>query len=250
MFIGSHYGVEVIVNYLDPEEDVLIQAIKSFDHANIKYELLPIDVCLPDSHVPVFVFKYWKDGKEKFSIFNEEKNLYYITEKLPADIDIIDLIFDVNSQMEHGDEPHNMKSLFEKLFRRAQIEALNYVYYSELTEEDKMCLDSYMEIAKKEHILSSSEFDGDDFGEDIADEDIKNEDVSNSAKSMLINKIIADILRRKGYNFHDLKMIGDIDHHDKIYKDGGYEFTLLKLFNGYNWDETIKNVKLYTEYKG
>lgn len=152
--------------------------------------------------------------------------------------------------MEHGDEPHNMKSLFEKLFRRAQIEALNYVYYSELTEEDKMCLDSYMEIAKKEHILSSSEFDGDDFGEDIADEDIKNEDVSNSAKSMLINKIIADILRRKGYNFHDLKMIGDIDHHDKIYKDGGYEFTLLKLFNGYNWDETIKNGKLYTEYKG
>ena len=49
---------------------------------------------------------------------------------------------------------------------------------------------------------------------------------------------------------NDLKMIGDIDHHDKIYKDGGYEFTLLKLFNGYNWDETIKNVKLYTEYKG
>ena len=80
MFIGTHYGVEVIVNYLDPEEDALTQAIESFDHANIKYELLPIDVCLPDSHAPVFVFKYWKDGKEKFSIFNEEKNLYYITE--------------------------------------------------------------------------------------------------------------------------------------------------------------------------
>ena len=56
MFIGTHYGVEVIVNYLDPEEDVLTQAIESFDHANIKYELLPIDVCLPDSHAPVFVF--------------------------------------------------------------------------------------------------------------------------------------------------------------------------------------------------
>lgn len=250
MFMGTHYGIEVIVDYMDPEEDVLTQAIKSFEHWKIKYEILPIDVCLPHSNIPIFVFRYWKEEKEKFSIMNQEDNLYYTTEKLPVDLNIIELINDLNGQMRFGSKPKEMASKFLKLLDDAKSEARFQIEYGELSEENKQLMDIYSEIAQKkveaewEKRKRELESDDDfkDFGYDLPAEDlIYGRDIEELANSMLEMKMAADILNEKYYDYWEMKRLGDLDHHDKILQDGGYEYTLSVLHDSYFWREFLKD---------
>lgn len=250
MFYGTHYSEKVAVGYLEEDQSGVLQVANKLVEMGLQYVLLPIDVNMPGSGYRINVIEYRCNGTEKYIIINDAERLYYTTEKLPRDLNIVNLINDVNGQMKFGDTPYDMKSMFEVLISSAEAKANAYVYHDKLSDEDETCLSGYMEIAKKicseenieKHPVDPDfeEFGDDDFGIDLADEDLKKERVEGTAELLLVYKVMADTLRNKGYAFYEIKEIGDIDHHDIVNQNGGYETTLLMLYNGYNWDQVIR----------
>lgn len=105
-----HYGEEVVFQYVEP-----YRFFESAKENQIELEELPI--------LEYRVFRYYKDGKEKFACMIPEAEEVYTTEKIPVDLSWENLVRDCRNQ-KRGEAPARLKTkaclLCEKAIRFAE----------------------------------------------------------------------------------------------------------------------------------
>lgn len=112
----THYGEEVIVQSVD-----IFRFFESAKENGINLEELPI--------LEYRVFRYQKDGKEKFALILPEAEEMYTTEKIPVDLSWENLIDDCRSQ-ERGDAP-------AELMTKAKLICDKAVKFAEKIDKEK-----------------------------------------------------------------------------------------------------------------
>lgn len=97
-FKGTHYGEETWLSYTDEDENALVQVMKAMQEKGIDFELLPTEICQNKMFINILKYTSQNDGKPVYCIVCGAKCCYLQTKKLPDDMDIPRLIFDILGQ--------------------------------------------------------------------------------------------------------------------------------------------------------
>lgn len=120
-FKGTHYGEETWLSYTDEDENALVQVMKAMQEKGIDFELLPTEIYQNKMFINILKYTSQNDGKPVYCIVCGAKCCYLQTKKLPDDMDIPRLIFDILGQKD-GKKPLDIQSKFGKLLTEAMIQ--------------------------------------------------------------------------------------------------------------------------------
>ena len=100
MFKGIHYGEEVWMDYVNEGESALKQVVDALNKANLEFELLPIyhKSDIYHENLLIDVLKYRNNGEDKYYIISGLKGCYLVTRRLPDDMDLPKLVYDLLGQ--------------------------------------------------------------------------------------------------------------------------------------------------------
>lgn len=100
MFKGTHYGEEAYLSYTSEDESALEQVMTAMREKGIEFELLPVEVsdCQDEMFIDILKYTSQNDGMPVYCIICGAKCCYVQTKKLPDDMDIPRLIFDILGQ--------------------------------------------------------------------------------------------------------------------------------------------------------
>lgn len=217
LFEGTHYGVAVTVCYAESLESLLDSASK----CNVSLELSPI-ICTDNCFYSLDVFKFKADGSTWYCIFNANDGYCYITSTMPDDIDLSALVSDLNEQYKHKHAPRQIPSKFNSLFKHYYFKACEVITTDSIPEHDLQFLPMYEKKAEELGLLEERDewYEGKPYDE---------------AKSLMVWKIMADLMEKDGYEYQYMELIGKLDHHDI----DTYESDIERLKNGYFWRSYI-----------
>ena len=128
MFKGIHYGEEVWMDYVNEGESALKQVVDALNKANLEFELLPIyhKSDIYHENLLIDVLKYRNNGEDKYYIISGLKGCYLVTRRLPDDMDLPKLVYDLLGQKK-GKAPMVINSKFKSLFDQNMLEAQDII---------------------------------------------------------------------------------------------------------------------------
>lgn len=188
---------------------------------------MPI-VCVDEYFYKLEVFRYEINGEKKYCIINQKDGYYYITSTLPEDLDVRGLVGDINDQYRLKTKPRKMRSKFETICRKYYQEAWRIIDGDKMSDADQELLPLYNKFVEKE----------DDEDDEWAEVDQNTEEYSG-AKCLIAWKITADLLKKDGYDYEDMKNIGDFDHHDVE----NYDIQIKGLKDGFFWEKFLMRAR-------
>lgn len=229
MFKGTHYGEEVYLSYTSEDESALKQVMTAMREKGIEFELLPVEAKDFQGEMFVDILKYTSqnDGMPVYCIICGAKCCYVQTKKLPDDMDIPRLIFDILGQ-KNGEKPMTMQSKFRKLLNEAMNQARMIIYDGNFSEEEQRVIDLFRK--KAESTMTDKEKEVDEWSFEEEDDPVE-----EKAMFLYMYKVIADCLIEKGYDYTDMKRYAEIDHHDV----NSWENDLEWLYDGFYWRSTL-----------
>lgn len=228
-FKGTHYGEETWLSYTDEDENALVQVMKAMQEKGIAFELLPTEICQNKMFINILKYTSQNDGKPVYCIVCGAKCCYLQTKKLPDDMDIPRLIFDILGQKE-GKKPLDIQSKFGNLLTEAMSQS-NYIISSgNFSKSEQEVIDLFRK--KAESTMTDKEKEVDEW--DFEDED---DPVEEKTMFLYMYKVVADILNEKGYDYTDMKRYAEIDHHDVE----TWESDLERLYDGFYWRSTLRD---------
>ena len=224
MFKGTHYGEKTWLSYTDEDENALVQVMGAMKEKGIEFELLPIEVWQNEMFVDILKYKSQKDKATIYCVVCGTKSCFLLTRKLPDDMDIPRLVFDVLGQ-EKGKKPITMQSKFKKMLNDAMNQAKMIIYDGNFSEEEQCVVSLFRK--KADEIMSDKEKEVDEWDEE--------DPVEEKAMFLYMYKVIADCLIKKGYNYTDMKRYAELDHHDVETWENDLEW----LYDGFYWRTTL-----------
>ena len=223
MFEGIHYGEVVLLFHTDTDEDALTQVVASMKKAEIKFELLPVGDWQDRMFIDILKYTSRKDGRETYCIVCGAECCYLQTKKLPDDMDIPRLIYDILGQ-EKGKKPMTMQSKFKKIFDDAMNQAIEKINTEDFLKADKDVIELFRKKVEATITDEEKEVDECDFEDEY-------NPVEEKTMFLYTYKVIADLLSEKGYRYENLKHYAEIDHHDV----GTWKNDLKWLYDGFYW---------------
>lgn len=224
MFKGTHYGEEIWLSYTDEGENALVQVMKAMKEKCIEFELLPVEDWQNEMFIDILKYTSQNDGKPVYCIVCGAECCYLQTKKLPEDMNIPRLIFDILGQKK-GKQPMIMQSKFGKVLTEMMNQANVIISSGDFSESEQKVIDLFRK--KAESIMSDEEKEVDKWD----DED----PVEEKAMFLYMYKVIADCLVEKGYDYTTMKRYAEIDHHDVE----SWENDLKWLYDGFYWRSTL-----------
>lgn len=119
-------------------------------------------------------------------------------------------------------------SKFKKLLVENMNEAQNIIAKADFDAIEKWVISLFR--AKSEDTMSDEEKEVDE--EYFDDED----PVEKNTMFLYFYKVIADCLERKGYDYSDMKLYAELDHHDTDTWENDLEW----LYDGFYWRSTLR----------
>lgn len=223
IFKGTHYGEEVWLSYTDEDEYALVQVMKAMQEKGIDFELLPIEICQNEMFINILKYTSKNDGKPVYCIICGAKCCYIQTRKLPDDMDIPRLIFDILEQKD-GKKPLDIQSKFGKLLTEAMNQANFFIASGNFSESEQGVIALFRKKAESTMTDEEKEIDEWDF-------EYEDNPVEEKTMFLYMYKVIADILIEKGYDYTDMKRYAEIDHHDVETWENDLEW----LYDGFYW---------------
>lgn len=249
MKVFKHYGEEIQMEY-GPVDGIVSRAVVDYFKAQgIHFRLLPVLLKSRnwlESRANVFEFDADK-RKYVVTIDSEHDQRAYVMDKLPVDCDIWALHLDITKQ-ENGENPMEMQSKFKALTKDAWSKAMRIVDTMDVPECEKRLFEYYKKKAEAEMPLEEEPDSNALFVDEVKLD--RGDPIERSAKYLYQKKVIADILQRQGYDYDEMKYLGDLDHHD--IPNDVYENDLKSLYEGFSWEIAMKDYVaddfLYNDY--
>lgn len=230
MFKGIHYGEEVWMDYVNEGESALKQVVDALNKANLEFELLPIyhKSDIYHENLLIDVLKYRNNGEDKYYIISGLKGCYLVTRRLPDDMDLPKLIYDLLGQKK-GKAPMVINSKFKSLFDKNMLEAQDIISEANgiFDKNEKYVITIFR--AKAEDAMSDKDKKVDEWL--FSDEN----PVEEHTMFLYLYKVIADLLQKKGYSYADMEYYAQLDHHDV----DTWENDLKYLYDGFYWRITL-----------
>ena len=128
----------------------------------IAFELLPTEICQNKMFINILKYTSQNDGKPVYCIVCGAKCCYLQTKKLPDDMDIPRLIFDILGQKE-GKKPLDIQSKFGNLLTEAMSQS-NYIISSgNFSKSEQEVIDLFRKKAESTMTDKEKEIDEWDF---------------------------------------------------------------------------------------
>lgn len=228
-FKGTHYGEEVWLSYTDEDENALAQVTSVMSEKGIEFNLLPTGDWQDEMFIDILKYTSQKDGKPVYCIVCGAECCYLQTKKLPEDLNIPRLIFDILGQKK-GRQPMAMQSKFGKILTETMNQANMIISSGDFNESEQEVIELFRK--KVESTMSDEEKETEEW--DFEDED---DPVEEKTMFLYMYKVMADILIEKGYDYTHMKRYAQFDHSDIE----TWENDLKWLYNGFYWRSTLKD---------
>ena len=239
IFEGTHYGVEVKMEYLSAG-NLVKNAINALQEKGYPFKLLPIYPKGGHDYLDnmyIDVIRYEKDDTIRYMILCGETQCIYYTTALPDDLDLNYLVRDIEHQYRHKAAPAQLESKYKKLFYEAFSMASSIIGENCFVYKEGVPLQQqYIKMIKEYD--SKNGFRGIDYRgyehyrnvcEKIAKEQSELFYDSNIAYLFIV---IASVLAEKGYDYSDMVTYASVcDDEDEKLK----EEDLKRLEIGYEW---------------
>lgn len=222
-FKGTHYGEEVWLYHTDESESALDQVINALSEKGIKFELLPVVDWRDELFVDILKYTSQNDGNPVYVTVCGAEGCFLQTRKLPDDMDIKRLIYDILWQ-EKGNKPMIIPSKFRRMLDGTLKQADEVIAAGNFSEVEQYAIALFRKKAESE---MSDEEKVDEWNEDPVGE-----------KTMFLYryKVAADLLVANGYDYTYLKRYAEIDHHDAQ----AWQNDLELLYDGFYWRSTLE----------
>ena len=168
------------------------------------------------------------NGEDKYYIISGLKGCYLVTRRLPDDMDLPKLVYDLLGQKK-GKAPMVINSKFKSLFDQNMLEAQDIISEANgiFDKNEKYIITIFK--AKAEDAMPDEDKKVDEW---LFDD--KNP-VEEYAMFLYLYKVIADLLQKKGYSYADMEYYAQLDHHDV----DTWENDLKYLYDGFYWRITL-----------
>ena len=220
-----HYGEECVLSYTDEGENALTQVVTAMSEKGIEFELLPVGDWQDEMFIDALKYASQKDGQPVYCIVCGAECCYIQTRKLPEDMDIQKLVYDVLGQKK-GYKPMVMQSKFGKVLTEAMNQANEIIASGNFSEAEQEVIALFREKAASIMIPEDDKWSFEDEDDSIEDE----------AMFLYSYKVIADLLGQKGYSYEKMEQYAKLDHHDVE----TWENDLKRLYDGFYWANTLK----------
>lgn len=224
-FKSMHYGEECVLSYTDEGENALTQVVTAMSEKGIEFELLPVGDWQDEMFIDVLKYVSQKDGQSVYCIVCGAECCYIQTRKLPEDMDILKLVYDVLGQKK-GYKPMAMQSKFGKTLTEAMNQANEIIASGNFSEAEQEVISLF-----REKVVSTMVPEDDKWS--FEDED---DPVEDKTMFLYSYKVIADLLDQKGYSYEKMEQYAKLDHHDVE----TWESDLKRLYDGFYWMNTLK----------
>ena len=215
-----HYGEECVLSYTDEGENTLTQVVTAMSEKGIEFELLPVGDWQDEMFIDVLKYASQKDGQPVYCIVCGAECCYIQTRKLPEDMDIQKLVYDVLGQKK-GYKPMVMQSKFGKVLTETMNQANEIIASGNFSEAEQEVIALFREKASSTMVPEDDQWSFEDEDDPVEDETM----------FLYSYKIVADLLSRKGYSYEKMEQYAKIDHHDVE----TWENDLKRLYNGFYW---------------